>query len=835
MSIEIDEAYKRFIGLMPELAEAAKEPINEADTRFKILDRILLEVLGWPHDQVETEASAAEGFVDYTLKALDGRPLSIIEAKRVGQLDLKTASTKQSSLVLSGRILRPLRAPIQQAVGYAALQSVSTACVTDGRVWLFLQTNRRDVPLMEGKAILFPSLASVAAEFPRFHDLLSRSGIQNRLGLVQLNRADGIRAAFEEEQITVSPPDEARMLPRDALSHDASLLFSQFFAGISAESDPEMLRACFVETPESNKADLELQKIAQKLLNGIEALDTGHSAALQSEVERAVTSMRSETVLIVGNKGSGKTTFLTRFFADVLSNQLRKQCVIVRVSLDAVADQEKEGLSAWVTRQIRDQLENQLCAGDSPTFDELRGIFFSDYQRLSTGSLKPLYDKDRDEFRIQFGQRLEKMRDEEPENYVRAFLERAVSNDRKLPVIIFDNADQFPAATQDAMFQMAHAFSLITAVLTIVPITDRTVWRLSKTGALQSYPAKSFYLPVPEAKKILRKRIDYVTSKLNEDPQLAQDYFSARGFRVKLQNIDRFAQAVERIFVTNDFVSGLIGRLANFDIRRMLLIAERIFLSPEIRIDEVLKGSFGFNPGKGEQLRIHRAIIKGEYDRYSDRENSYISNLFWTDRSWPSSPLLALYILWTLRTRLAKAKADNVDTRHWGANELGQFFEPLGAHPEQTIVVLQRLADRGLVEALDPTVDLVSPVARMAVTESGIAHMDLTFTSDVYVEQMAMATGLNSRSTVNMIRDDRTGATGSSFTAMKKHFVDYLVDLDSQRFKIPNTKEYAGLSEARNLLKSLSSTASRDIDVATARSGRTSPADSIGGVFRRGR
>jgi len=70
--------------------------------------------------------------------------------------------------------------------------------------------------------------------------------------------------------------------------------------------------------------------------------------------------------------------------------------------------------------------------------------------------------------------------------------------------------------------------------------------------------------------------------------------------------------------VSNDFVSGLIG-LSNFDVR-MLQVAQRVFLSPEIKIDDVLRGSFGAAPGRGELLRIHRAIIKGEYGQVSDRE-----------------------------------------------------------------------------------------------------------------------------------------------------------------------------------------------------------------------
>lgn len=834
MSNEIDTAHQRLIKLQPELTKASQPQINEATTRFHLLDRILMEVLEWPYDQIGVEESTEAGFVDYTLRSLQGRPLITIEAKRFGSLGINSATQAISEVALNGKLVRPLKAAIQQAVGYASLQSVSVACVTDGNIWLFFQTNRRDgLNLFDGKGVLFPSLSSVLAKFPTFHDLLSPTGLREGLGLVQLNKAEGLRVAHEEEQRIVSPPDEARMLPRNELSNDASLLFRQFFAGISTDSDKEMLKACFVETSESRKADLELQKIAQKLLNGIETIDTGSGQALQEQLQRSVAAMQSETVLLVGNKGSGKTTFLSRFFADVLPAALQKQCYVIRVPLDAIPDSDKDRAPTWALLQLRDNVEKALCGGKSPSFDELRGVFYSEYQRLKEGSLAPLYKKDPEEFRYQFGLSLERMRSEQPEKYTLAFLRRAVANDKRLPVIIFDNADQFPPAAQDSLFQLAHSFTVSATVLNIVPITDRTVWRLSKNGALQSYPARSFYLPVPEAKKILQKRIDYIYTKLNSDPKIARSYFSSKGFRVKLENLDQFAQAVERIFVQNDFVSGLIGRLANFDIRRMLLVAERIFLSPETRIDEVLKGAFGFNPGKPELLRIHRALIKGEYDRYSYRENEFVYNLFWTDRAWPASPALAFHILWVLKARLAQARVDSVDTRHWTSNEICQFFEPTGTHPDQTLVIIRRLVERGLIEPLDPSVETVASGSRLAITDNGQAHLDLVRTSDVYMEQMAMATGLNSLMVHDQIKEERTKASGSSFMRIREIFAQYIYDLDVQRVRLPKAKEYAGLMEARSIIQGLISPMHSVKSPTWEPSGRAAPAKSIGSLVPR--
>ena len=54
---------------------------NEADTRFRIIDRIILECLGWPRDSMRLERSHGRQYTDYEL----GNPRTVIwEAKRIG-------------------------------------------------------------------------------------------------------------------------------------------------------------------------------------------------------------------------------------------------------------------------------------------------------------------------------------------------------------------------------------------------------------------------------------------------------------------------------------------------------------------------------------------------------------------------------------------------------------------------------------------------------------------------------------------------------------------------------------------------------------------------------
>jgi hypothetical protein len=96
---------------------------------------------------------------------------------------------------------------------------------------------------------------------------------------------------------------------------------------------------------------------------------------------------------------------------------------------------------------------------------------------------------------------------------------------------------------------------------------------------------------VPDAKEIISRRADFLRLKLKAEPKAAKAYFSNKGFQVEVNDLAVLAEAVGKVFVQNDYVSGLIGRLGNFDIRRMLKLAERVFLSPEIGIDDIIRSS----------------------------------------------------------------------------------------------------------------------------------------------------------------------------------------------------------------------------------------------------
>ena len=77
-----EKALAKFKSLRPELFRAASDVLNESDTRFKIIDRLLTEVMGWLHDQVSTEPLSTAGYLDDLLSVTGKRGSLVSRRKR---------------------------------------------------------------------------------------------------------------------------------------------------------------------------------------------------------------------------------------------------------------------------------------------------------------------------------------------------------------------------------------------------------------------------------------------------------------------------------------------------------------------------------------------------------------------------------------------------------------------------------------------------------------------------------------------------------------------------------------------------------------------------------
>lgn len=152
---------------------AERGRISEADTRVKLVDRVLREVCMWPEGAIAREENATVGFIDYSL-IVQSRHFVAVEAKREGITFTLPVSTNKT-LKLSGSVLTDKNIPqaVAQVRAYCDECGIRYAIATNGYAWLVFRAIREDMPWRQGHARVFPSIEYIEAHFTDFWNLLS--------------------------------------------------------------------------------------------------------------------------------------------------------------------------------------------------------------------------------------------------------------------------------------------------------------------------------------------------------------------------------------------------------------------------------------------------------------------------------------------------------------------------------------------------------------------------------------------------------------------------------------------------------------------------------------
>ncbi len=784
----IDVAAERLRSLIAEVADYKDTIVSETDTRLKVVDRVLIEVLGWPRNEISTEPPAGSGYIDYKL-TVGGLARFILEAKRDERaLGLENRASGRA-YKLDGPVFNASSSKegIGQAIRYCGQKNAELACVTNGREWIIFRGSRlgdgRDT--MEGYGFVFSSLEEVHANFVLFWDLLSREAVTEFGYRAHFQEAEGRPIRTHTFRSALRDPNSRHPLQHNPLSRDLDRVMTSFFQRLSGDTDPDLLAKCFVVTRDSQIADERLARISEDLMGRIRDLDTASGEQLTELIDRARTTQRNEFVIIVGTKGAGKSTFIDRFFRFVLPRHVLKDCVVARVNL-ADSEGDEASIATWLDRHLLEKMEEALFGNDVPTFDELQGMFYDEYQRRRDGTLQHLYERDKEAFKIDFGYHIERRREERPHEYIQRLVHNTVRSRKKIPCIIFDNADHFTIEFQERVFQYARSIYESEICLVIMPITDRTSWQLSSEGALRSFENESLFLPTPSPRTVLAKRIEFIESKLADEKQESgEGYFLARGIRLSITNLTAFSATLQAAFLKTGQVSLWIGNLANNDIRRCLDIAKNIVSSPHLEVHELLKAAIADSDIVVPRYKIKRALFKGQYDIYPVGVNSYVRNVYALDEV-ETTPLLGLRILRLLRD----AQKTDTSNPFVTYDHIIEYCRAMMIDTSATRAWLSRLLEAGLCLSYDPTVTTVDASGKLELSLAGYQHLRWGTHDCDYAQTMLEVTPLVNQTVFDQLSSLASRPHSTVWRDKLSCFVDYLIAEDERYCQVPDHPAY---------------------------------------------
>ncbi|WP_436522795.1 AAA family ATPase [Actinoplanes sp. HUAS TT8] len=787
----IDVAFERFKAIVAEVSGYAETVITESDTRVKVIDRIFVEVLGWDRGELLTEDPAITGFADYNFR-IDGRSRLIVEAKRDGlKFDLDGAKNATRGYKLNGPVFKQatLREGIEQAIRYCGTKNAELACLSNGRQWVIFRGNRlgdgKDT--VEGMGFAFKEVEEVIQNFSAFYGLLSRDSVKTLEYRPRFQEAEGKPLRTTAVSRSLNRAGSARVVPASSLAVDMDRIMASFFQRLTGDQDPDMITSCFVETRESEAADARLARVSSDLVGRIREIDTTDSSYLTQLIDRAARAKRNEFIILVGTKGAGKTTFITRFFNHILNRDVSERCAVLRINMgDYSAD--PSSVIDWLQRKLVEAIERSVFGDGYPEFSDLEGMFFDEYNRLRRGPWSTLYNSDKERFKIDFGRRIEDIRDQRPHEYIEGLLRHVIGVRNKLPVMVFDNADHFAIDFQESVYQYARSLHERSLCLIILPITDQTSWQMSRQGALQSFEHVDLYLPTPPMDRIIQKRIDFIQSRIELERQRSEaKYFLERGIAFSLGDLSAFTRSLQAIFLQTDDVSEWIGNFANNDLRRALEIARLFVTSPHLKVDDLLR-AFLVSSGRSlPRWRAAKALVCLKYDSYPVGQNPYVQNVFFLGDSVDATPLVSVRIL-----QMLEDFADsNPDDHFADVEDVIEYCESMGLAGTFASSSVDALLRAGLVLNFDPTVTDFSSASRVEISLSGRQHLSWSLGYFEYVNAMADVTPIRSMAAFDGMRQAiRGGVYGRESKVIA--FSEYLISEDSLTCNPPEHPSYEG-------------------------------------------
>lgn len=766
---------------------------SEEDAKVKIINRIFSECLGWSFTQFSCEKKHESGYSDYILK-INGIPSLVVEAKRVGILGIESAITDTHRVLkISGSSLKQSSSGIQQAFSYASEEGIPIAIVSDGIRWIIFKTWVNG-SYREKEAFVFPSLDAIEKSFSLFYELLAYEHFSKKTYNLLFDEIHNNRQSLSLPLVAALECDEIKILQKSPIAFDLEKIFNNFFTQLVGEHNSEIMTECFVESNESRIADYSLEKITTSVLSNIpkfyNRIGSELSELIKGNVQTELPSESDMSVFIVGPTGSGKTTYIDRFFSKILPTSTRDSCLTVKINcLDATGDDSNA--TGWITESIISSLEANLFSEGYPEYKELQGMYFNMYRRMSSGVLKKIYENDKAAFDEKFAAYLDKEVNDNREGYLKNLLYFSVSNRNKLPILIVDNTDEFSLEFKTKIFQLCNAYRRhVKYCMLIFPVTDKSAWSFSKTDIFTIHQSRSFFLPTPSPREVFRKRIDYLNRKLVlADVADKKEYLTSKGIRIELKDVTRFAQVLEDIFVENSFTAKTLGELTNYNIRSIMSLSKRAITSPVMRIEDLITSYLTTEPIS--YTKFIDALIRGDYEAYrvSTGDDFGIISVFKISSDRVYSPLLTLRILALLRS--IRLVGRDVDERHITAHSIVQYFEALNVDAVHIQKCLAEIVSLRLVEPYDPSVSILSDNQKLAITYKGLAHYDLATRNSVYFYQMALTTSIADPEVARNIRTQYKSSKpfGDITSHVRKLFSDYLIHEDGRFIASGQEKE----------------------------------------------
>lgn len=757
---DIDGARERFVELQETVFKDQLLAVSsESDTRAKLVDVVLRDVLGWPENLIEREPHVKEtgGYIDYLLST--SHPYFVVEAKKSTHLyDLPKQTNRRQYKV--GGVLKDvpnLREDLSQVRNYAINKGVGFCCLTNGIQYLFFRSqNDSGVSWNDHVVVVFRNHADIEENFSLFFHLMSLNAVAQGIVHGHLPITQNYDETLKRFN-RISPAKQVlkRTRERNALFPALRTVISRVFQDISEEfASPEILSNCYVESPRDSSYEKGMSSLLRRrpLDLGGSRKDVVVSKKDAGEFQRKIESQiqkpggEPEILLVLGGIGVGKTTFIHRFRKVLASEDIDASCLWAYVDFNKYSD-TGETLLEWFIRQAWRSLKEEYESLEIDSYPMMKQAYHSEYETLKRGRLAPLYKKSPEEFELEFGNELAKYESKFDEHFIR-LVKVAAAKSKRRPFLVFDNADQFSESTQDRVYKLAQKFAKEISCSSVISLREESYWKNKDHGTLSAFHAVSYHVQPPRLNQVISRRFKFAQKLLRE---INTDFVDSNGALVTKEELSGVLDRVSRTILAQDSrYLKLLEHLSPHEIRRPLEFLSRFLVSGHTNMDSLLKS---YRRGTNIEIGFHEfltAIALGDTEMY--RENrSDIINIFAVEGRSDASNLARITVI----GRLLKARysVTPVGEGFLPVSELISDCEHMGVFPDTSRSIVALLNSKRIAETEAQDRRSVGSATFVRATAAAQYYLEELIFDFSYLDIVLTETAIGSRKYYDKIKE----------------------------------------------------------------------------------
>lgn len=717
---------------------------SEADTRVKIIDRILEEVLYWPESEITREEKATNGFMDYVLR-LHGKPHVTIEAKKEGVSFVFPITETRKFFSLSGALLtdKNIAASIMQVRKYCDDESIRYAIATNGYAWIIFRAIRDDIPWRKGMARVFQSLDKIKDNFTEFWNLLSYEAITH--GSLDSQFGPSHRPKRELHRVTDRLFNADSPLQRNRLNAQLHPLIRKIFEDIADQDQIEILQSCYIYSGSlkiiSKDLDVVITDSIPRLLR-----DEGTEPILQKKMDAgvlgesiadAIKAEPGQLFLLLGGIGSGKTTLLKRYQRTVGREILENNAVWFHIDFLKGPLNPYE-MEHFVWQTVLEQLRSRYNTPHMETRRDIKRAFREHIDALKETALIHIKEGT-EEFEKELSPYLEKWQEDLLE-YVPRLLSICRIKRRKGVVFFIDNVDQLSPDYQAQIFLLGQRITRIINAITVIALREESYYTASIQKTFTAYTNRKFHIASPRFSYLIGSRITFALQYLEGLPGLI-NIIDSKGISIDKRAIADLLKIVQySIFEQNKYISSFIETICYGNMRRALQMFTTFLVSGVTDVDKMLNI---YRRDGAYYVAFHEFVksIMLEDRRYYKESHSQVMNLFNCGNYNNSGHFTSLRVLRFLLDYRSTSSREGK-----GFCDLAQvigFFEDVFDNREDLITTINALVARQLVEANDRSTEDISHATHIRITSAGWYYLRHLVFSFAYLDLVLQDTPFN--------------------------------------------------------------------------------------------